>query len=72
MPHAEVNILDEMEKVLKFYAWSLNAADFCTGNGHLKRKVSVCFTGSFPYLKVYMNSVHIWLSSHHISPYLFL
>lgn len=52
MPHAEVNILDEMEKLLKFYAWSLNAADFCTGNGHLKRKVSVCFTGSFPYWKI--------------------
>lgn len=52
MPHAEVNILDEMEELLEFYAWSLNAADFCTGNGHLKRKLSVCFTGSFPYLKI--------------------
>lgn len=47
MPHAEVNILDEMEELHKFYAWSLNAADFCTENGHLKRKVLVCFTGFF-------------------------
>lgn len=52
MPHAEVNILDAMEELRKCYAWSLNAVHFCTGNGHLKRKVFICFTGSFPYLKI--------------------
>lgn len=67
MPHAEVNILDEMEELHKFYAWSLNAADFCTENGHLKRKVLVCFTGFF-FLFENLKST-IWLYSHPISPY---
>lgn len=53
----------------KIYAWSLNAAEFCTGKWIFKEKSIHLFYRFFTLFGNFKCTV--WVSSHRISPYLF-